>query len=179
MLLEVKEYWEDDPEAVSKRRRVVKRDVVLTTDCLEPLVLHWGVAQDEPGQWIVAPERLWPDATLAANELACESPFYLTEGCFGESDQCVPMQKLVITFPGTGDQYMGLSFVVRKGAEVWYKDQENGNSNFAISFGAVTDSLVEKIIRAETGPWWTLMHRCKLCASLMVCVPPKPIPPYD
>lgn len=58
MLLEVKEYLEDDPEATSKRKRVVKRDVVMTTDCLDPLALHWGVAQDEPGQWILAPPEL-------------------------------------------------------------------------------------------------------------------------
>jgi hypothetical protein len=58
VLLEVKEYLEDDPEATSKRKRVVKRDVVMTTDCLDPLALHWGVARDEPGQWILAPPEL-------------------------------------------------------------------------------------------------------------------------
>jgi len=44
---------------------------------------------------------------------------------------------------------------------------ENGNSNFTVTFDSPMDSFVEKIIRAETGPWWTLMHRCKLCSSLM------------
>lgn len=44
---------------------------------------------------------------------------------------------------------------------------ENGNSNFTVTFDSPMDSLLEKIIRAETGAWWTLMHRCKLCSSLM------------
>jgi alpha-glucan,water dikinase len=47
------------------------------------------------------------------------------------------------------------------------QDMENGNSNFTVTFDSPMDSLLEKIIRAETGPWWTLMHRCKLCSSLM------------
>jgi len=170
VLLEVKEYLEDDPEATSKRKRVVKRDVVMTTDCLDPLVLHWGVAQDEPGQWILAPPELRyvvrrcelsqpaevgvarldvlgsetkrttrraeseseyeiarqfhrPDTTVAVDAIACETPFYLTQGCFGAGDdECVPMQKIVITFPGTGEQYMGIQFVARKtDTDEWFQ----------------------------------------------------------
>lgn len=49
---------------------------------------------------------------------------------------------------------------------VWYKDTENGHGNFSITFTeqGMKDPLVGKIIRAETGPWWTLMHRCNLCS---------------
>lgn len=60
---------------------------------------------------------------MAVDAIACETPFYLTQGCFGAGDdECVPMQKIVITFPGTGEQYMGIQFVARKIAtDEWFQ----------------------------------------------------------
>ena len=48
--------------------------MVLTTDVSEPLLLHWGVARDEPNQWLLPPEHLWPDGSVAATPTARPAP---------------------------------------------------------------------------------------------------------
>ena len=40
---------EDESASSGPRKRVVSRSVVITTDVLDDVVLHWGVAKDEPG----------------------------------------------------------------------------------------------------------------------------------
>lgn len=55
LLVQVYEQGGRDKEAMSgPRRKVTGRRVVLTTNALEPLICHWGVAREEPGEWILA-----------------------------------------------------------------------------------------------------------------------------
>ena len=60
VLVQMYHIEEEDTEAVSgPRKKISKRRVVFTTDALDDLVLHWGVARDEPGQWLLPAESLW------------------------------------------------------------------------------------------------------------------------
>ena len=73
---------EQDAEAQSgPRKKVSQRRVVITTDATEDLVLHWGVARDEPGQWLLPPEGTWPAGTTAVSHMSVETPLLPTSGC--------------------------------------------------------------------------------------------------
>jgi len=177
LLVELVTHSEVDATAQSAPRDVVtSREVILTTDALDPLVLHWGVARDEPGQWTLPPESVMPIGSVPVSEIACETMFEETEGCFEATtddvmQECYPLQRLRMELPGEGaDELMGLQFVVRtENGEQWFKDESNFNSNFIASFTApAADELTERIIRAEAGGnWWSLMHRFNLCRSLL------------
>ena len=59
LLVQMYQVERSDEEAMSgARSKVARRRVVFTTDATEDLVLHWGVARDEPGQWLLPPKAL-------------------------------------------------------------------------------------------------------------------------
>ena len=61
LLVQVYENGGKDEDAMSApRRKITGRSVVLTTNALEPLICHWGVAKEEPGEWVLAPKRVHP-----------------------------------------------------------------------------------------------------------------------
>ena len=168
-------------ESASKRR------VVFTTDAEDDLVLHWGVARDEPGQWLLPKETVWPADTEKVSEISVETPFIAGLGCLPaaeaaaaggtvaeEEEECHPLQVLTLELPGEGaEELTGVQFVLRNAeGTVWYKDETNGNSNFRANYVApgtdTSDELLDTIIRAEAGGgWWTLMHRFNLASSLL------------
>lgn len=97
LLVELFEETALDPEALSGRRtRTVRRKVVLTTGVLEPVFLHWGVARDEPGQWLLPAKELWPEGTFAVSPggtgppKAAETPFQMFEGCMRPEEWGAP-----------------------------------------------------------------------------------------
>ena len=47
--------------------------VKVVSDCSTPLVLHWGVRTGAQGEWLLAPEQLWPAGTSKATDIAAES----------------------------------------------------------------------------------------------------------
>ena len=191
LLVQVFECSRQDEEAMSgPRRKVTSRQVVMTTDALEPLVCHWGVAKEEPGEWVLAPKTVRPVGTEAVSHMSCETSMDTFTGCFPTErvsssssmdvadtfDECALMQRLVFELPGEGaDELMGLQFVFRNAdGNQWYKDTSNGNANYRASCIRVaqgeqaTDELVEIITRAEAGDsWWSLMHRFNLARSLL------------
>lgn len=183
LLVQMYHIEEQDSEAVSgPRKKVSKRRVVFTTDKPDPLVLHWGVARDEPGQWLLPPKALWPADTEAVSEMSVETPLVPSEGCLipqvedSIDEECYPIQTLAVDLPGEGaDELMGLQFVLRnEEGTAWFKDTTNGNSNFRANYSATGSSsrasceLLDTIIRAEAGGgWWTLMHRFNLASSLL------------
>eukprot|EP00898_Chlorokybus_atmophyticus_P006193 jgi/Chlat1/6575/Chrsp45S05941 len=188
LLVELTTFEEDDPEATTSKRKVVKRrQVVLTSDAAAPLVLHWGVARDEPGQWVRPPTSIRPDNTTLIGESA-ETPFSTVEGCFEGSNDCVVLQRIIINMEeDCVGALMGMQFVVRKADNsFWFKDEKNGWSNFHLMFGtkeseeAASDQLTDTIIRAETtGQWWTLMHRYNLANGLVDTAVSSKNPPAD
>lgn len=58
------------PRPPAPSRRVVRRQIVLTTEVMDPMILHWGVARDEPSQWLLPDKRLWPKGTSAVSPTA-------------------------------------------------------------------------------------------------------------
>eukprot|EP00899_Mesostigma_viride_P027488 jgi/Mesvir1/7924/Mv11848-RA.3 len=176
LLVEITTLEIDDPEATTAKRQIIKsRQVVLTTDVTTPLVLHWGVARNDPGEWVLAPAPVRPKDTKQVSPASVETPFFQFEGCFGDSDECVLLQRVVIHMEDDCvGELMAMHFVVRKADNsYWYKDEANGWQNFNIQFGRgkvedEADDLMDTIVRAETtGSWWTLMHRYNLCAQLL------------
>lgn len=190
LIVQVFEFSERDEEAESAPRNMVtSRQVVMTTNALEPLIVHWGVAKDEPGQWILPKKDVHPEGTKVVSHMSCETPLVPFEGCFPadrvsstaamdeqELDACYFMQSLTFDLPGAGpNELMGLHFVFRDAAGThWYKDASNGNANFQASCMRVNpkertvDDLVDAITRAEAGnSWWSLMHRFNLAHSLL------------
>ena len=103
--------------------------MVLTTNALEPLICHWGVAREEPGEWILAPPAVRPANTEVVSHMSCETQMEEFTGCFPTDrvstsaamdeadayDECAFMQRLAFDLPGDGpDELMGLQFVFRK-----------------------------------------------------------------
>ena len=72
---------EDESASSGPRKRVVSRSVVITTDSQDDLVLHWGVAKDEPGQWLLPETTVWPGKTTAVSDMSVETPFVSGQGC--------------------------------------------------------------------------------------------------
>ena len=83
LLVQVFERSETDSAAMSgERSRKTNRRVKLVTDYPEPLTLHWGVARDEPGQWILPPESTMPENTNVVSETSAETQLKdAGEGC--------------------------------------------------------------------------------------------------
>ena len=83
LLVQVYEQGGRDKEAMSgPRRKVTGRRVVLTTNALEPLICHWGVAREEPGEWILAPPAVRPANTEVVSHMSCETQMEEFTGCF-------------------------------------------------------------------------------------------------
>jgi alpha-glucan,water dikinase len=165
----VQMYEASAPGAATTRR------VVFTTDAADALVLHWGVSRDEPDQWILPSEAVWPRGTAPVSEISVETPLVPGEACLDADGECATVQTLTVDLPGAGaDELTGVQFVLRDAAgDRWYKDSNNGSSNFRANFvskGASEsgDELLDAIVRAEAGGgWWTLMHRFNLASSLL------------
>jgi len=178
LLVELWKYEKDDPTATSgPRKRVLRREVEITSDVADPLVLHWGVAKDEPNQWLLPPENVRPPGTEAVSHMSCETDLVQSEGCLRVDDEindevCYPIQTLTLTLPGEGsNELMGIQYVIRTAeGNIWYKDSAHNGANFISSFSVphTQDELTERIIRSEaSGSWWSLMHRYNLCRSLL------------
>ena len=83
LLVQVFERSETDSAAMSgERSRKTNRRVKFVTDYPEPLTLHWGVARDEPGQWILPPESTMPEKTNVVSHMSAETQLKdAGEGC--------------------------------------------------------------------------------------------------
>ena len=175
-----------DETSAAARRSASKRRVVFTTDAEDDLVLHWGVARDEPGQWLLPKETVWPADTEKVSEISVETPFIAGLGRGPRRKPRLPAApsrrrrrsaircRCSLSSSARGaEELTGVQFVLRNAeGTVWYKDETNGNSNFRANYVApgtdTSDELLDTIIRAEAGGgWWTLMHRFNLASSLL------------
>ena len=114
LLVQMYESEAADETSAAARRSASKRRVVFTTDAEDDLVLHWGVARDEPGQWLLPKETCGPPTRrrclrfpsrrlhrgarcLPAAEAAAAG------GTVAEEDEeCHPLQVLTLELPGEG-----------------------------------------------------------------------------
>jgi alpha-glucan,water dikinase len=150
--------------AVAKEEGVFH--IFLVADIQGPLVLHWGVAEGSPYEWLPPPKELLPPGSVPFGEKACRTPFSRLDA-LNRLDFTVPEERAPA----------GIPFVLyQPDEERWIKDR---GRNFylrlrptareeASPLPAGLHELADAIIHAETGKGsWTLMHRFNLCHDLI------------
>jgi alpha-glucan,water dikinase len=136
------------------------------SDIAGPLVLHWGIAQRSPHEWLEPPESWRLPAATRRDGNSAETPFVSLDGS----------RQLELSIPKTNAP-LGVQFVLKQGTEGrWLKHQ---GGNFSIPIRASSQSvagadagelgeMVKRITQSETGSGsWTLMHRFNLCFDLL------------
>ncbi len=140
--------------------------MILVTDIVGPLLMHWGAAKHSRGEWSLPPAGVQPAGTVIYDDHTVQTPFKpLTNGLSGLTLEINSEEKL-----------LGITFVLFKKDEGhWLK--ENGRDFYLpvhdfLDLQAGLDGnglslLAEEIIAAEMGSHsWTLMHRFNLCYDL-------------
>ena len=61
---------------LGKDRYLIK----LFSDIPGRLVLHWGIAKKSRYEWLLPPEPLWPQGTIAIDDKAVQSHFVRVDG---------------------------------------------------------------------------------------------------
>lgn len=141
--------------------------VLLWSDIPGVLALHWGIARRSPQEWLQPPESVRPPGTTLWGGQTTQTPFESHGG----------INRLELNFP-EGEAPLGISFVLKQGADGRWLKHRQGNFYIAIhgsagrpAPGLGTSGLGEmgdRIIQAETGTGsWTLMHRFNLCYDLL------------
>jgi alpha-glucan,water dikinase len=140
--------------------------VNLASDVAGPLLLHWGLAQRSPQEWLVPPPMSLPPNTTLAGADAAQTAFAQVGG----------LNRLKLEFP-EAEAPLGLQFVLRQAGDAgrWLKFR-GGNfyvpihtpsRKSGVELGAAS-GLAAELVRAETSHnSWTLMHRFNLCHNLL------------
>src|SRR5436190_10012601 len=146
---------------VAVTRRGDHYQLILLSDAVSPLVLHWGVLARARSQWR-APNSEWcPAGTIVVNEQAVQSPF----------EEWQELRRLTLEFHNSNAP-PGISFLLHQPATgQWLKCR---GQNLYVSVAPRSEStgglsaLAERIVEAEMGEHgWTLMHRFNLCYDLI------------
>jgi alpha-glucan,water dikinase len=139
--------------------------VRLTSNLPELLILHWGITNRSPQEWVLPPEALRPQGTVVCAGNTAQTPFEFRDG----------LNQLELHFP-RAEAPSGLQFVLKQGTDgQWIKNQQR---NFYIpirtlrtvppgSSSELLQQLEERIVQAESSGSWTLMHRFNLCHDLL------------
>jgi alpha-glucan, water dikinase len=130
------------------------------------LILHWGIAQRSPHEWLLPPENCRGEGTTVYQNQAAETPFCRQGG----------LSMLELEFPEP-EAPLGIQFVLREGRNGRWIKHRGGNFYLPIKVrqpgmarqGSVQHAdIAEEIVRAETTHnSWTLMHRFNLCHDLL------------
>jgi alpha-glucan,water dikinase len=151
--------------AVAKVERSYR--VVLLSDIPGALILHWGIAQQSPHEWLLPPESMrGPDTTVWQDHTA-QTRFGLHRG----------YNALRLELPES-EAPLGIQFVLRHeqdgGRWINYR---GGNFYVPVHVGLPKPTflgaeqlaeLADQIVRAEMArSSWTLMHRFNLCYELL------------
>jgi len=140
--------------------------VRLCSDRGNGLVLHWGVAQRSPHEWLLPPEKSRAGSTTLHQNQAAETPFTYQAGLsmlqleFVEQEAPLAIQ-FVLRHATTGRwiHYRGENFYVPVKARQSGLIQQGGMEQAEVA---------EEVVRAETTHnSWTLMHRFNLCHDLL------------
>ena len=140
--------------------------VTCVTDICEPVILHWGVANQSRYHWSLPPSSLRPAGTIKSTDKAAETPFQNLQGLY--------VLQLVME---ENKAPSGISFVLKiPDGDIWLK---NHGRDFYIPIVLPSEyeralknphlaNLADEIIDRETGNHsWTLMHRFNLCYDLL------------
>ncbi len=135
-------------------------------DRARPLLLHWGVAQRSPHEWLLPPETSRGKAATVFHDQSAETPFSPQDG----------LNTLLLGF-SEPEAPLGIQFVLREGPEGRWINYRGGNFYLPVKVrqaamahpGAREHAdIAEEIVRAETTHnSWTLMHRFNLCYDLL------------
>ena len=153
--------------AVAVTRIEDRYRVSFLSDISGPLILHWGIAQRSPTEWLLPSESMRGPGTTVSQERAAQTPFVRQEG----------LNALRLEFPQQ-EAPLGIQFVLRQGEDGarWIKWR---GGNFYVPVKVILPKasapvmaqlagLADEIIRAEmAGGSWTLMHRFNLCYDLL------------
>lgn len=153
--------------AVGVTQQADRFRVTFCSDLTGGLLLHWGVAQRSPLEWLLPPASVHPPGSSVFQELALQTPFTPREN----------FNWLRLEFP-EAEAPLGLPFVLRSLAQggrwlncaganfyVPIRAVETGASQ--ANLGPLT-ALADEMVRAETTHQsWTLMHRFNLCHDLL------------
>ena len=130
------------------------------------LILHWGIAQRSPHEWLLPPENCRGEGTTVYQNQAAETPLSYQDG----------LSMLELEFPEP-EAPLGIQFVLREGKNGRWIKHRGGNFYLPIKVrqpGTVPQwpvqhaDVAEEIVRAETTHnSWTLMHRFNLCHDLL------------
>jgi alpha-glucan, water dikinase len=140
--------------------------VFLCSDVPAPLLLHWGIAQRSPHEWLQPSTTFFPAGTVLAGGQTPQTPFEFKDG----------VNRLEISFPE--DQApLGLQFVLKQGAESRWLKQKSGNFFLPVAnaspqpqnlSSAELNEMASRIVEKEMASGsWTLMHRFNLCFELL------------
>eukprot|EP00891_Asterochloris_glomerata_P007880 jgi/Astpho2/7880/e_gw1.00117.125.1_t len=152
--------------------------ISLTTDHPTAMVLHWGVRRGTRSDWLLAPDDILPEGSVAAGDIAFDTPFEPSSGADAmvelEGDK-VQLQQATIVVPA-GHDLTGLIFVCKSQDDtMWWRDGEFQSSWGSMSADAPDDVLAQfedvlsrTIVDCEVNSdQWTLMHRYNKAAELL------------
>ncbi len=152
---------------------VTKKDdnykVLILTNTIEPLILHWGVSLKYNHEWLLPHASIQPHGTVIYENSSAQTPFTQYEGLY----------RLSFEF-NEEDAPSGIPFVLKTvNSGRWIKDSRN---NFYIPVNDHFDkegqvlslelsSISSEIINGEMSHnSWTLMHRFNLAYNLLDAV---------
>lgn len=140
--------------------------VMLASDWRGGLLLHWGIAQRSPREWLApSPGQLPPNTVITADK-AAQTPFATRDD----------FSFLQINFP-TAEAPLGIQFVLKEelGGR-WMKNRDvnffvpvnppatNASSAGVIKFQELADEIIESEMQRNSV---TLMHRFNLCHEML------------
>ncbi len=137
-------------------------EVLLISDLLSPMILHWGFAVESRYEWTLPPRSVLPEGSVQYDNKAVQSPFQLESG----------MSRMSLKFYEE-DAPLGIPFVIKlKHSDQWIN---NGKRDFFVPLTVKEEEgdtglhqIAGEIIHSETGDHsWTLMHRFNLCHDLL------------
>ena len=147
---------------LAKDRYLIK----LFTDIPEGLVLHWGIAKKSRYDWLLPPESLKPQGTIAIDDKSVQSPFVWGDGINTlqfewQENEAVLGLAFVLHQPDTGQW-------LKSGRNNMFIPVKSPPHEEAVFASAELADVADQIIQVETGRnSWTLMHRFKLCYDLL------------
>jgi alpha-glucan,water dikinase len=153
--------------AVVVSQRADRSHVAILSDIPGNLILHWGIAQNSPHEWLKPPPAMRGPDTVLWQEHTAQTKFVRREG----------FNSVELAFPQS-DAPLGIQFVLKR-------DEEGGRwinyrgGNFYVPIRKLSpqaalpglarfQDVADEIVHAEMNRnSWTLMHRFNLCYDLL------------
>jgi len=143
--------------------------VLLASDSMGPLTLHWGLGGRFRHQWLLPPAKFRPPESVEFAKTAVRTPFYEREGLqwleldFPRIDEESPRGINFILYQPTSGQWLKVN-----GQDIYLSLVQQQVVGDAVFGTVATREIAERIIHEEMSRGsWTLMHRFNLCYDLL------------